>query len=373
MKKTIVVQARPLSIGISGNQNFTVNFLPRLISKMPDYNFELLVPQPFNSNVFDGLANCKIIILQAPKTDPEYLTTVLWEQIIIKNYITDKNYEDIALLLSTHHSLPVNLPNIKKVAIIHDIDLWINHNRTLPIERQLADDINLAGVKQADIIFTVSQFTKDEIERNWSYLNPVIPIFEDIDQFYKTDQKLDADELTRFKVEPYNYFLYIGSYEPRKNVNFLINSYQDYLSVNKNPKKLLIIGDHTARSKSLVEVVLPDNIIQHNFVNIKDSYLLYKYAAAFIYPSSYEGFGLQILEAQNTDCPLILSDIAVFHEIAGVAGLFFSLNDKSSLIDAMNKIDDKNIRQQLIVQGKKNITRFSWDNTVDKFIKYVQR
>ena len=91
---------------------------------------------------------------------------------------------------------------------------------------------------------------------------------------------------------------------------------------------------------------------------------MYKKALAFVYPSLYEGFGMPILEAFSCECPVLLSNIKVFKEVAGEAAIYFDPNDNDSICDALNTvINDDRHRSELILKGNKRLIFFSWSET----------
>ena len=75
-------------------------------------------------------------------------------------------------------------------------------------------------------------------------------------------------------------------------------------------------------------------------------YSLYNSAAAFIFPSSHEGFGLPIIESMKAECPVVCSDIPVFREIADGAAEFFNLNDNNNLVDAIENVIFSDAKQK---------------------------
>ena len=93
----------------------------------------------------------------------------------------------------------------------------------------------------------------------------------------------------------------------------------------------------------------------------------YKNTKALIFPSSYEGFGIPIIEAQMNNCPVICSDIKIFHEIAGKnSAIFFN---KENFIDLKNKLDiflkyDSNVLKLIKKNGFLNSKKYSWKNSV---------
>jgi glycosyltransferase involved in cell wall biosynthesis len=92
----------------------------------------------------------------------------------------------------------------------------------------------------------------------------------------------------------------------------------------------------------------------------------YQSAVCLILPSLQEGFGMPCLEAQAASCPLVCSDIPVFHEVAGEAAMFFDPRLGESLAVAVSHVLDPTARQRLIEQGAENIQSFSWETTAQK-------
>jgi glycosyltransferase involved in cell wall biosynthesis len=94
---------------------------------------------------------------------------------------------------------------------------------------------------------------------------------------------------------------------------------------------------------------------------------LYNRAALFVYPSLYEGFGLPILEAFASGCPVALSQASCFPEIAGEAAAYFDPCDVSSMAGVMESIlSDRGRRQALVQSGRERLKRFSWVTTAEQ-------
>ena len=89
----------------------------------------------------------------------------------------------------------------------------------------------------------------------------------------------------------------------------------------------------------------------------------YAGAAAFVFPSLAEGFGLPVIEAMGCGCPVIASDIAVFREVAGEAALYFDPHDPAALATAMRRSLEPTTRTALAAAGRKRAADFSWDKS----------
>lgn len=376
MNRKIIIQGRTFTISESGNKTFTTNFIAALARKLPNYEFEIIIPKTINPEEFNLPFNCNFKLLPGIETNPPYVSVSIWENVQIADYIEKQNKKDIVFFLSPHPSLPITKLNIPEFVIIHDIHLWTNPQEKWTEERKFAYAVNKESINNADIVFTVSDFTNRETKKYFKFEDkPVMSIYEDINPFYKqglkTTPRLIKD---KFQVKPNNYFLYIGSFEPRKNLESLLKAYDIYLKNSKSKKTLLIIGSHTTRSKEVDAYKLNPEAKQFAQADLNELYQLYKYAYGFVYPSLYEGFGLQILEAQNLGCPILCSDIPVFHEVGRDGMLYFDPKNPTDIAEKMLHLENNDsLREELISKGKDNAERYSWDKTVDIFLKNVKR
>jgi glycosyltransferase involved in cell wall biosynthesis len=123
------------------------------------------------------------------------------------------------------------------------------------------------------------------------------------------------------------YFLYVGNAYPHKNVEVLIRA------AAEAHVKVIYVGKDDYFYKRLG--------ITPKSVSDKELAGLYKNATALVFPSLMEGFGLPALEALREGCPVIVSDIPVFHEILGDSAIYFDPHDVSALIKILSSKIDK--------------------------------
>ena len=98
------------------------------------------------------------------------------------------------------------------------------------------------------------------------------------------------------------------------------------------------------------------------FVSEPQLTYLYKHAACFVYPSLYEGFGIPILEAYASGCPLALSDASCFPEVARDGGAYFDPYNVESMADTMRRlISDTHLCETLVARGREILASYSWD------------
>lgn len=154
------------------------------------------------------------------------------------------------------------------------------------------------------------------------------------------------------------YILYVGNAHPHKNVESLIAA-AEILKM-----KLVLIGNDSffyprlPKSK-YVEVVgeVPNNKIAD----------WYRGAIVFVSASKMEGFGIPPLEAMSVGCPVILSDIPIFHEICGNAAKYFDQNSPEDIARVIKEtISDKKLLRDMIAKGYKQVAKYSWKKCVEK-------
>ncbi|MBP8945862.1 MAG: glycosyltransferase [Paludibacteraceae bacterium] len=118
--------------------------------------------------------------------------------------------------------------------------------------------------------------------------------------------------------------------------------------------------------KYLKELGIYRKVISKRF-NDKELYNLYQNALLFIFPSLKEGFGIPILEAWANKCPIALSNIEIFHEIADDAAIYFDPLDIEDIRNAIEKIiQNGDLRMNLIKKGYERVKKFNWFDSAKK-------
>jgi glycosyltransferase involved in cell wall biosynthesis len=164
------------------------------------------------------------------------------------------------------------------------------------------------------------------------------------------------------------YFLFVGARNHYKNFLFVLSVFQEIKREEKNLYLLCAGGGRFTEEERAVlrDLDLTDSVVQ---TSVSDQGLasLYQKAAAFIYPSLYEGFGIPILEAFACGCPAVLSNTSCFPEIAGNAALYFDPRDEESLLKSLRSVyHDKEKREELVRAGGKREKDFSWKKTAEE-------
>lgn len=230
---------------------------------------------------------------------------------------------------------------------------------------------------RADLIITVSQFSKQEIVR---YLpvkkEKVHVLYLGVDKAYYHTHYSKA-EVASVK-EKYHiagdYILYLGTLEPRKNIERLLASYIDLKRSHTHFPKLVLAGKKGWLYQAFFDLAkknnLQDDIIFTGYIEERDTPALITGATMFVFPSLYEGFGIPPLEAMACGTPVITSNMASLPEVIGNAGLMVDPYSDSELSNCMlNIYTDKELRERLHCLGVQRAKEFTWEKAAKQLRK----
>ncbi len=182
------------------------------------------------------------------------------------------------------------------------------------------------SVRQAKKVIAISEYTKKDIIATYHRRA------EDITVTYLAyDKKLFMPS----KKPKGDYFLFLGSLKPSKNVEGLIRAYRQ----GNFQQQLLIAGKKAWLYDEIFNLVkslnLEEKVIFKGFISEEEVPGLIGEARALVMPSFYEGFGIPVLEAMASGTPVVISDVASLPEVAGDAGIYVNPSDPSSIMEGM--------------------------------------
>jgi glycosyltransferase involved in cell wall biosynthesis len=262
----------------------------------------------------------------------------------------------------------------KKITVVHDM-AYKAYPETVRTKTRKFLELSLAKTcKRADRIITISEFSKSEILR---YLHvkadkiEVIPLGVDTSIYHSNYSMLDIEKTKeKYKIDN-EYFLYLGTIEPRKNIERLIRAYAALYQQKKDIPKLILAGKkgwlYDEIFNTVGELKLHNKVEFLGYIDMEDTPRLIKGAIAFVFPSLYEGFGLPPLEAMACGTPVITSNAASLPEVVGKAGLLVDPLDINSIKEAMFRvIEEPDLRIKLCELGFVQAKKFSWEKTSKK-------
>ena len=287
-------------------------------------------------------------------------------------YSSRKIEQDVRLFHATDHQIP-KLTNTPVVATIMDpIPLahpeWVSGRY-----RGLKNVIFKRMAQWADHVITISEYSAQAIEEHFRIPRSqisVIPLGVDEQCFNRVSEQKKHEVLSRYNL-PSEYFIFIGTLQPRKNVERLLQAFLQLPDDIQLKHPLVIIGRHGWSCEHLVEQLnqlkTSKRVYWLDYVSFADKYALLQSSLAMVFPSLYEGFGLPVLEAFASDIPVITSTITSLPEVAADAAILIDPYSVDEITHAMlNVATDTALVKQLRILGQQRVKAFSWQNTAEQ-------
>ena len=175
-----------------------------------------------------------------------------------------------------------------------------------------------------------------------------------------------------------DFWLAVGTLEPRKNYETLLDALDLYWSRSPRPRPLRIAGGGGWKSDALKEHLAAletlGRVERLGYVPDAELLRLYASAQALVFPSWHEGFGLPVLEALGQGAPVICSNRASLPEVGGEAAVYVDPGSAESICRAMLDLEaDPTRRAQLVEAGRRQAERFSWERTARETLAFYRR
>jgi glycosyltransferase involved in cell wall biosynthesis len=229
-------------------------------------------------------------------------------------------------------------------------------------------------VLKSDIITTDSHFIKAEIVRELG-ISPgrVRVIYMGYDQsIFKPYPKETVEAFRALHHLPERFILFVGSIEPRKNLERLLTAYLQLPEALKKECKLVLSGFSGWKNTAIMDLIhkAKEHVIFLGYLTVHELALLYNAAEIFAYPSLYEGFGLPPIEAMACGTPVLVSNVASLPEVCGPAALYCDPLDVEHIAEQLQKLlSDKQLQRRLVEKGKHQIQTYTWNNTAAKLLE----
>jgi len=271
--------------------------------------------------------------------------------------------------VDVYHATNFFVPPVKtarRVLTIHDLSFLVMPENSSPaIVGFFSRDIRKFAA-EADAILTYSESTKNDTVRLLG-VDPekivVAPI--SVDPVLKpVPQDAALNRLKQhYRIER-PFFLFVGALEPRKNVASIVRAFAQLAGTF--PHDLVLVGPDGWKTadifKSIEQSGVADRIIRPGFVPAEDLGAFYSAAAALLFPTRYEGFGLPLLEAMTCGCPIVTSDNSSVREVAADAALYAPCNDIEAIAAAARRLlEEPSTRDAMIRRGHDQAQKFSWE------------
>jgi len=233
------------------------------------------------------------------------------------------------------------------------------------------------STRRSKHIIAVSNNTKLDLVRLMNVPSQKVSVVHEgaPDEFQPEPQAEDEEAMAHYGImKPY--VLFVGTLEPRKNLNFLIRSF-DQVAQAIPDVHLVLAGRRGWMAQAIFDELEKRDLLGRVHITgyVRERYLpaLYRQASAFVYPSLYEGFGLPPLEAMSSGTPVIVSRSSSLPEVVGDAGIYVNPLDTNELAQAMKDIlNNPELAASLREKGLERASRFSWRKAAEQTLAILR-
>lgn len=232
-------------------------------------------------------------------------------------------------------------------------------------------------VKKAEKLFVPSHFVKSQLINDWKIdSGKMVVTHEAVDEEIVNKcqmSNIKCQMLLRKLDIRKPYVFYVGNAHPHKNVEGLIRAFRD-LREKYTDLLLVLSGNDHYFWQNIKSKFSGEGIIYTGHVSDEQLAALYSAAECFVMPSLEEGFGIPILEAMASSCPVVSSDAGSLPEVGGDACLYFNPNNTEDMVSKIDQVlKSDSLRKSLVAKGKIRVKNFSWKRLAEKTLEVYQQ
>jgi glycosyltransferase involved in cell wall biosynthesis len=342
----------------AGIHHYIANLLPQLPAAGPDLRYTVLVGQGQ-----PNLPGATIHRSRWPTTPP--LGRIVWEQFA-QPLVLERLRPDLLHALAFVSPLLSRCP---AVVTVYDLSFRLMPERFLPAQRLYLSLFSAHSCRRARRVIAISHSTKADVVRLFNIAPDKVDVAcPGVDAVFRPWPPAQVEAFRISQGLPEKFILYLGTLEPRKNLAALIRAFARLRAqsrANVSNPKLILAGAKGWLYEDLFRLVqeleLTDSIFFPGYVPAEALTGWYNAAAVFAYPSSYEGFGMPVLEALACGRPVVTSNVSSLPEAGGDAALSVSPEDVDALTEALARA--LALAPEERQRGPAHAARFTWANT----------
>ncbi len=340
----------------AGVAHYTYYLVRSLIAQSPDDTFVLFVyDKQLDMSEFK-LPNVEIVIV--PLMQYKKFLPLIYRHCIVPLFFKKARVDLM------HFPAPIRPLCYwgKTVTTIHDLVIYRNPRWFMRLSWFFTRVVVPASIRRADAVIAVSEATKQEIIDFFT-----IPP-ERVNVVHEGVNDLTIGEAVAPDGVEWNfpYFFFVGTIEPRKNIVRLIKGFMEFVRMHPDTDmKLVIAGKLGWKFHNVVSLLedpaVAQRVLYVGYVSQAEKAFLYRHAFALTYPSLFEGFGLQLLEAMHAGVPLITSNEGAISEIVLDNAIIVDPYKVMSIAHGMRALYlNPTKREAMIVKGRGIASAFSW-------------
>lgn len=273
-------------------------------------------------------------------------------------------FSPVPYVVTIHDLSYLHFPNLFKKNDLYQLTAWSRYS-----------------ILNSAAVITPSTSTKDDILKNYKVKTSKITVtYEGYDSSrFKPQSKKQIDDIKKkYKIKG-DYIIFVGTLQPRKNIERLIEAFHILSKKHKDlTTNLVVVGKLGWLYGSIFEKVktlgIQKNVVFTDFVPDSDLPALISGAKVYVNPSLWEGFGIPVIEAQACKVPVVVSNTSSLPEIVGTSAVQVDPESVESLSKGIEKVlGSDQTRSDLIKKGLENIKRFSWRSCAEQTLAVLQK
>lgn len=263
------------------------------------------------------------------------------------------------------HSSYYRLPQSQKIPSIITVYDFTYEHFSSGVRRYIHSAQKFKAIREATAVICISENTRKDVLELVPGVAPdkvrVIRLAAG-DSFFPLAAQSDSWHQRPF-------VLFIGSRVWYKNFEAAVNSITSLKDFD-----LVCVGGgaFTESERKILEGSISGRYRHEGFINDERLNYLYNTAVCLLYPSTYEGFGIPVLEAMSAGCPVIALNMSSIPEVAGEAAILLEAAESGVLKQAIEHVTDRDFRLEVRQKGMVQAQSFSWDHTVNQTIKVYE-
>ncbi|MDB5235905.1 MAG: hypothetical protein JWR44_2898 [Hymenobacter sp.] len=353
---------------LEGIGRFSYETLSRLVAQHPDVTFHFLFDRAYDPRYLFG-ANVVAHVLAPPARHP--LLWVAWFEVAVARWLA-RHRPAAFLSLDGYTTLNTRVP---RVTVMHDLAFEHFPFDVGLLARKYYQYFSPRFARASAQLVAVSEATKQDLVETYGIAPGKISVAYNAPARLFQPRPEAAQQAIRQRFsQGQPYFLFVGALQPRKNLGNLLRAFDAFKTTGgaaAASAQLLIVGRKAWKSGPILSAYqqMRHQPAVHFTGRVADAELAELYAAALatVYVPYFEGFGIPIVEAQASGCPVLTSNVSSMPEVAGPGGaLLVDPLDPQSIAGGLQQLwQGPELRQQLVAQGRDNLRRFSWERSAE--------
>ena len=355
-----------------GISRFAVEVLRRMVQNNPEIRFSFLFDRPYDPQ-FLFHSNVTPFVIPPPARHP-----LLWHMWFHGAVPLKLRQLQPDVFFSPEFYLCPPSP-IAQVPVFHDLAYEHYPEDIGKWAARYCRKYSPIYAHKADAILTVSEYSKQDIIYQYGISRDKITVaYNGVGDNFSPIAPTLQDKIRKKYSRGNPYFLFVGTVQPRKNLDTLLRAFDKFKAKVESPIKLLIAGRKGWNYQQIEETYqlmqAREEVIFTGYIAEEELPALFGSALALCYIPYLEGFGIPLLEAMACHTPILCSHVSSLPEVVGEAAIQVDPFSEEQIVEGMIRMyTDESLRNQLVKAGQERSQLFSWDRTYQQVWKVLQQ